>query len=55
TTTTVGSFQRPDCVELLVGDLTDDALADADANPGADLTGFAKVSAVVDAVVADTV
>ncbi|MCI72213.1 hypothetical protein A2U01_0093476, partial [Trifolium medium] len=50
-TTTVGSFQRPDCVELLVGDLADAALADADAE--ADLTSFTKVSAVVDAVVAD--
>ncbi|MCI76486.1 hypothetical protein A2U01_0097756, partial [Trifolium medium] len=46
-------FQRPDCVELLVGDLADAALVDADVE--ADLTDFAKVSAVVDVVVADTV
>ncbi|MCI49835.1 hypothetical protein A2U01_0071079, partial [Trifolium medium] len=44
-TTTVGSFQRPDSIELLVWDLAYAALADAEAGP----TGFVLVSVVADA------
>ncbi|MCI62199.1 hypothetical protein A2U01_0083456, partial [Trifolium medium] len=50
-TTNVGSFQRPDSVELLVWDLAYAALADAEAVADAEagLTGFVMVSVVADA------
>ncbi|MCI01015.1 hypothetical protein A2U01_0022039, partial [Trifolium medium] len=52
-TTTVGSFQRPDNVELVVWDLAYAALADANAEPVAGLTGFVMVYVVAGTIVAD--
>ncbi|MCI46595.1 hypothetical protein A2U01_0067836, partial [Trifolium medium] len=55
----MGSFQRPDYVELVLWDLAYAVVADADAEAVADaevvagLTGFLMVSTVADAVVAD--